>query len=362
MTQQAEAPSQRIAATALRDMAHAMVMATGAGEARATAVADHLVQANLFGHDSHGVGMLPKYMNGFQTGQLHPTCDLKTVSETGAILVADGGLGYGQWVGTQAMARGIELAHRHGVAAVALRRSYHLGRIGAYAEQCAAAGLASIHFVNVNRIAPLVAPWGGSDARIGTNPFTAALPVEGAPPIVLDMATSRTALGKVRVAYNKGTPYMTGALIDGDGHPTTNPAVMFEEPLGAILPFGEHKGYGLAVICELFSAALSGGETYNIERRHPAAIENNMLSVILKPEALGPKDHYLAEVERFRNWVTASPASATAIADRVLLPGEPERRVAAERAVAGIPVDVKTLADLRAAATAVGAAWPRGLP
>lgn len=343
----------------VQDMAASMVRAMGAGAERAGIVADHLVTANLYGHDSHGVGMLPKYVAGFRAGMLRPGQDLIVVSDFGAALVCDGGMGLGQVMGREAMRRGIEAARRHGIAAVALRNSFHLGRIGTYAEQCAEAGLASMHYVNVNHIAPLVAPWGGKDARFGTNPFAAALPMPGEPPIVLDMATSRTALGKVRVARNKGERFMPGALIDAEGRPSDDPEVMFSTPMGAILPFGEHKGHALAMICELFAGALTGGEAYRPERQHPSAIQNNMLSVLLVPEAVGGGD-YAAEARRFRAWVKASPQADGA--DPVMMPGEPERRIAAVRRREGLPIDARTLADLAEAASEIGAEWPDGLP
>ncbi|MCW5732239.1 MAG: malate/lactate/ureidoglycolate dehydrogenase [Alphaproteobacteria bacterium] len=343
----------------VRAMAEAIVRAMGAGAGRAGIVADHLVTANLYGHDSHGVGMLPKYVAGYRAGLLRPAQELRIVSDLGAALVCDGGMGLGQVMGREAMRRGIEAARRHGVAVISLRNAFHLGRIGTYAEQCAEAGLASMHYVNVNYIAPLVAPWGGRDARFGTNPFAAALPMPGEDPIVLDMATSRTALGKVRVARNRGERFMAGALIDARGEPSDDPEVMFSEPMGAILPFGEHKGHALAMICELFAGALTGGETYRPERRHPAAIQNNMLSVLLTPEAVGG-EAYAEEARRFRAWVKASPPAAGA--DRVMMPGEPERRSAEARRREGLPIDARTLAELAGAAAEIGAEWPEGLP
>jgi uncharacterized oxidoreductase len=154
----------------------------------------------------------------------------------------------------------IERARQHGVVIIGLRNSHHLGRVGHWAEQAIAAGLASIHFTNVVS-RPLVAPHGGAQGRFGTNPFTVGLPRRDAPPILLDFASSAIAVGKVRVAYNRKGQAPAGTLLDHAGQPTTNPAVMYEEPVGALLTAAGHKGYALAMVCDLLGSALFGGAT-----------------------------------------------------------------------------------------------------
>src|SRR4029450_2103420 len=144
------------------------------------------------------------------------------------------------------------------VVCVGLRNAHHLGRIGAYGEPCGRAGLVSIHFANVVGHEPQVSPWGGRERRMTTNPFCCVVPQESAPPIVLDMATSAIALGKVRVAFLKGEPVPDGVLVDAEGKPTNDAEVMYQAPFGALGPFGQHKGYGLALMCELLGGALAG--------------------------------------------------------------------------------------------------------
>jgi uncharacterized oxidoreductase len=207
-----------------------VVRGFGSSEAEVQAVASNLIEANLKGHDSHGIGMLPRYALAYLEGNLLPNAQMSVSLDAGALLRLDGNAGFGQVIGQQAMALGIERAKAHGSCIVALGNSHHLGRIGAWAEQVAEAGLVSMHFVNVIS-RPFVAPYGGADARFGTNPFCAGVPLPGRPPVILDFATSVIAQGKTRVAYNKGEPVAPGCLIDGQGQATDDPACMFVPPL-----------------------------------------------------------------------------------------------------------------------------------
>ena len=273
---------------------HALIRATcaagGSALEEATLVADQLVEANLTGHDSHGVGLLPVYVRALHHGTLVANRHVEVASDRGAVLVVDGQRGYGQVIGHEAMQLAMARAADQGVALLAIRNSFHLGRIGHWAEQCARGGFASIHFVNGIDHEPLQAPWGGSEARMATNPFAAALPGEGGPAALLDMATSRIALGKARVAANRGAPVPEGSLArccrpsDRDGN------VMFTEPRGAMVAMGDHKGSGLAILCELLAGALTGGLTVQPEHPRAGGIINNMLSVVIDPDALGGRE------------------------------------------------------------------------
>lgn len=341
-----------IAATALRRTVHAICVAAGSNDTEATRVGDQLVEANLRGHDSHGIGMLPQYIQNVRKGTLRPNQHIKILSDRGSILSIDGQWGYGQTIGTEAMAAGIEKARETGLALVALRNSHHLGRIGTWAEQCLEANFVSLHFVNVVGSPPRVAPFGGSDARFGTNPFCVGVPAGDGAPIVLDMATSRIAMGKARVAKNKGEQVSEGCLIDAAGYPTRNPSVVFDAPTGALLPFGEHKGSGLALMCELLGAALTGGITIPPGRERPSAIINNMMSIIIDPGALGSATAFRTEVERVANWVKGSPAAPGTKA--VMVAGDPERLVRGRRLAEGIPVDAETWREIVEAAESVG--------
>jgi uncharacterized oxidoreductase len=328
----------------LRDLVRRIFLAAGSSEREADLVAVHLVAANLRGHDSHGVGMLPAYIRNARSGELVLNQTLATVLDTGTLLVCDGAEGLGQAMAYEAMTLGIERAKTHGSCLVGLRNSHHIGRIGHWAEQGAAAGLVSIHFVNVVS-EPAVAPFGGSAARVGTNPFAVGIPRLGAEPIVVDFATSKWAVGKVRVAFNKGEPVPPGTLLDAEGRPTTDPAALFADPSGALLTFSEHKGWGLSLACELLGAALIGGRTQSGPKSRDAIL-NSMLSILVSPEKLGTAASFGPEMERFLAWAQSEGT--------VRLAGDPEREITQARQRDGIPIDPATWAQIEAAAAEVG--------
>lgn len=337
-------------AQALHDFVLRLWCKAGSSHDEARLVADHLVMANLTGHDSHGVGMVPRYVKSLRDGVLKLNQHALVVRDAGAVLTIDGAFGFGQVVAHEAMRLGIERVRTTGICAVGLRNAHHIGRIGHWAEQCAKEGLVSFHFVNVAGSAQ-VSPWGGTDGRFGTNPFCAAFPRQGKEPLVLDFATSGIAQGKARVAYNKGSQVPPGCLIDAQGQPTTDPRVMFEAPQGALRTFGEHKGHGLAMMCEIFAGALTGGYTTHAETRvKNSGVVNGMLSVIIDPlafDAAAPE----AEAEAFIEWVKASPRSADA--ELIHAPGEPERLRTAYRRSHGIPIDARTWSEITDAAAAL---------
>lgn len=341
-----------IAADRLRGFAQTVCSRAGCDAEEAAAIASHLVDANLSGHDSHGVGMLTDYVPAMLDGRLKLGRRARILRDQGAVVVIDGGLGVGQVLGREAMTIGIARARRHGVALVALQRSHHLGRIGAWAEQCAAGGCVSMHYVNAIGHRTYVAPFGGRDGRLATNPVCIGLPPTDRPAIILDMATSKVAFGKVKVARNKGRPAPEGALLDSAGEPTTDPAVMFAQPMGALLPFGEHKGYGLALMCDLLAGALAGGGTNRPETQVSDTIINSMLSIVIDPAALTNATGWKAEADALCDWVKSSPARAGF--DAVMVPGEPERRTRAERERHGIPLDRNTWRQLLEAARRAG--------
>jgi uncharacterized oxidoreductase len=339
-------PSVLLPADRLHAFTRDLFLAAGSPEREARLIADHLVESNLKGHDSHGVGSIPAYIHNVRSGDLPLGQALETVLDQGSMLICNGGGGAGQVMAHDAMVLGIAKAKAEGVALVGLRNSHHIGRIGHWSEQCAAAGLVSIHFVNVIS-EPSVAPFGGAAARIGTNPFSVGIPRENAPPIILDFATSKLAVGKVRVALNQGKPLPPGALLTADGEPTTDPAILFGKPKGVLLPFGEHKGWGMSLMCELLGAALTGGRTQSGPRTRGAII-NSMMSIIISPEKLGTEESFFAETSKFLEWAKSGKNA------EVLLAGEPEAAIARERRRDGIPVDATTWEHILAAARDAG--------
>lgn len=345
---------RRIDAATLTDFAARIFVACGARTADAHTVAEHLVEANLKGHDSHGVGMIPAYVGNARAGRLAPTAHAEVVRDSGAVLMIDGRFGFGQVVGNEATALAIARARTTGVVCAGLRNAHHLGRIGTYGEQCAAAGLVSIHFVNVVGHAPRVSPWGGREARMTTNPFCCTIPSDSGPPFVLDMATSAIALGKVRVAQMKGERVEDGALVDAEGVPTSDPAVMFNEPIGTLGPFGRHKGYGLAVACELLGGALAGEWTAQPAQPRDNNIVNHMLMFVLDPDAFGNRSAFMREARAMLDYLySTAPAKGF---DRVRIPGDPERESRAARSRDGIPIDANTWEGIAKSASVVGLA------
>jgi len=339
---------------ALRAVARAIVAATGSDDAEAREVADHLVEANLKGHDSHGVGMLPAYVKNFHDGHLHPNRHAKLLREEGSIGVFSGEMGYGQKIAREVCDWAIARARAGGVAIASLRDVQHIARVGAYGEHVAAAELIGMFFVNSISGEPFVAPFGGSDGRFSTNPICIAIPgADPATPLILDFATSVVAMGKVRVAYNQGKQMAPGLLIDRDGKPTTDPGVLWpDRSQGAILPFGLHKGYGLAVVAELLGGALSGNLTYQPKNSRDAGIKNGMVAIVFDPARFGDIDAFRVEMQAFIDFVKASPPAEPDVP--VMIAGEPERKKRAQRTADGIPIDAKTWGDIRAAAESLG--------
>jgi uncharacterized oxidoreductase len=335
----------------LRALAAAVFAGAGCDAGEAGRVADHLVDANLCGHDSHGVIRVPSYVRWLREGKVLAGRGVRVVADAGAVAVLDGQFGLGQTVGAQAVGLGVEMSARHGAAVVALRNAGHLGRIGAYAEQAARAGKVSLHFVNTTGAGILAAPFGGTERRLSANPIAAGVPVPGGEPIVLDISTCAIAEGKVRVALHAGQRVPEGCLIDAAGRPTTDPRDLYADPPGAILPIAGHKGYGLAVVAEVLAGALTGGgcsDPVNAGR-----LVNGMLTVVFDPAVFGPESAFADEVARLAAWVKSA---ATVAGGEVLMPGDIEARARARRLKDGIEIAETTWAEFVATAADVGVA------
>ena len=339
--------------TSLTKVASTILAAAGAPGSHADAVALHLVQANLKGHDSHGVGMVPAYVKGMLDKQVDPNRHIEIIKDNSAIVAIDAGTGLGRIVGMQAMDIGIQRAKKFGISCTALGNAAHLGRIGAFAEYCADHGLVSMHYVNVVGHDPMVVAFGGRDRRFITNPYCCAVPRPDGKHIVLDMATTTIAAGKVRVAHMKGVAVPEQSLVDEQGVETTDPGVIFgANPSGAMQPFGNHKGYGLMVICEMLGGGLGG--LFTMQPAHPrrGATLNNMLSIMIDPNAVGDLDSFDTEVGAMMDYIYAS-TPATGI-DRVRLPGDPEQESAALRGASGIEIDPNSWKSVLNSATHAG--------
>lgn len=334
----------------LRQLTAAIFAKAGCQGDEARRIAEHLVEANLVGHDSHGVIRIPSYVQWLRDGRVLAGQSIDVVFENEALAVVDGQFGFGQTIGEQAVRLGIEKCARHGVAVIALRNSGHLGRIGDWPLMAAQANILSLHFVNTTGAGILVAPFGGITRRLSANPIAAGIPVAGGAPLLLDISACTVAEGKIRVALNKGIAVPENCILDGHGKPTTDPRIFYANPPGAILPIAGHKGYGLAVLCEILAGALTGGgcsDPKNADR-----VVNGMLSIYLAPTFFQKDEAFATEIRRFIAWVKSSD-KATPDGD-ILMPGEIEERTKARRVREGIDLDATTWGQILQAAESVG--------
>lgn len=334
-----------VPADRLRALVADIFVRVGCSSAESGRIAVNLVEANLTGHDSHGVIRVPRYIEYLRSGVQVADQELVTLVDDGPLVLVDGNYGMGQTVGPRAVDIGVERATEHGLAIVALRKAGHLGRIGAFAERAAAVGLVSMHLVNVAS-SQLVAPFGSRNRRMGTNPLAFGVPRPGSPPIIHDFATSIVAEGKTAVALAGGPAVPADALVGPDGL-TNDPSVLYlQEPgsrpdpnrgEGALRAMGEHKGSGLSVMCELLAGALTGTGTAG-----PGDVRfaNGMLSIYLDPARVNPEDTFSDDVAAYITWfLAAEPLDPNAT---VRLPGdvERERRTAREADGLALPADV----------------------
>ncbi|MDA9113972.1 malate/lactate/ureidoglycolate dehydrogenase [Alphaproteobacteria bacterium] len=313
----------------------------------AKTIAERLCGSNLKGHDSHGIVRVPRYVEWMERDWVFPNIESELVIDAGALACLDAKQGFGQVAGERAVDEGITRAKKHGVSVVGLKNSGHLGRIGDWAERAADAGFVSFHFVNV-RGSLLVAPFGGTDRRGSTSPLAIGIPTKGKEHIILDMATSTVAEGKVMVAQKGGKPLPQGALIDSSGNLTINPEVMYgkisddevpdsENGSGAITAFGLHKGSGINFMMEMLGGALTGsGVSAGIDDKEKRKFANGMLSIYISVEKMVDLDYFSKEVQSYADFVRASPASDKN--GKVLIPGDKEIITNNDRLANGLPV------------------------
>jgi uncharacterized oxidoreductase len=334
-----------VPAPKLVDLVAAVMQGAGSSAAEARTVATRLVDSNLVGHDSHGVLRVGKYLEWVRDGTLKPntaprSCSTATRSPSSTAAAASAGDRRAR------DAHGHREGAREGIAMVGLRNCGHLGRLGDWAEMAAEAGQVSLHFLNTSG-AQRVAPFGGSDRRLSTNPMAIGVPVANGPPAILDITTSTVAEGKLMVAMNKGDHVPEGWIVDKAGRPTTDPKDFYDG--GALLTIGAHKGSGLSILTDLLAGAVTTGRSSDPD---DTILRNNMLSIYVDPSVYDRDHVVLAEARRFVEWVKASPPSRAG--EPVLAPGDVERRTRASRLEGGVPLDDKTWQDLVAAAQSVG--------
>jgi uncharacterized oxidoreductase len=331
----------------------------------AAEVARHLVGSNLAGHDSHGVMRLVQYKANADAGLLRPDARPELIRENGACAIVDAGRGFGHFATMTAMNWCLDLAPRTGIAAAAVRHSTHIGRLGEYVERAAAQGMVGIATVGISGAgAGLMAPFGGRDRFLGTNPWAIGVPARGRTPFVMDFATTNVAEGKVRVARAKGTPMSPGVLLDPDGEPVTDPEQLYAG--GTITPLGGrlagHKGYGLSLAAALVGAlAMIGDED-------PTAAGNmsgppvepgwiaGAFTIAIDPDMFGGRDVYEAMVRPVLD--RAGAAEPGPGVERVLVPGEPEAISRERRLREGVPIAEATWAELAEVSRTLGVRMP----
>lgn len=346
-----------VGAEVLSKFVTAMFVASAVPDDDAGIVAASLVGANLRGHDSHGVMRVPQYLGFLEKGEYRVGVDLRVEHETAAVVVCDAQWGLGQVQAHRLLKLVLPKARALGIAAGTARDCGHIGRLGEYAEAAAAEGLILIATVNNCGAGQRVAPPGGIAPRLGTNPLCAAVPTADEP-VVLDFGTSVAAEGKVRVYYINGKrPVPEGWLLDPQGKPTTDPSVLYEPPLGSILPMGgaqAYKGFGLGLVLDMLAGGLTGGHASH--ENAPPAKGNNVVFLALDPERFAGRDALVGEATQLAGYVRATPRAAGI--DAILLPGDPERRTFALRSTGGIPMEEAHWAKLKETAARLGVAVP----
>ena len=322
----------------LSSFAQALLTAGGATEEEAKIVGQSLVQANVCGHDSHGVMRIPFYLDRVKNGKIKPGANISIVRETAGTLVCEGGWGFGQVLCHQLMSQLLRKGKESGIACGTLSKSAHIGRLGEYAEMAAEENMASLICANTHGMAQRVAPVGGKRPRLGTNPLCIGMPGGKNGPFVLDFGTSATAEGKVRVRKIAGDTVPDGWLLDPDGKPTNDPHQLYGDPPGTILPMGgdqAYKGFGLAFMIEMLSGAFSRGQCAFPDP--PPPMGNAAMFMVLDPELFAGLDHLRTEVSQLEGYVREVPRIDGV--DEVTLPGDPERRTRQTRRESGIPLD-----------------------
>jgi uncharacterized oxidoreductase len=329
-------------AAQLTTLAAAVFRAAGATPEESRTVGNALAEANLEGHDSHGVVRIPQYVGWMEQKLINIGAHMKVVKETEAFAVLDGNWGWGQVVAKEAMEFGIQKALRSGVVIISVSQCCHIGRVGDYPLMAALAGLAAVMFVNTHGAGKLVAPWGGRERRLSANPIAIAIPRSSAPPILIDLSTCAIAGGKVTIARNSGKSVPAGCIVDSEGRPSTNPADFVGPPEGALLPFGGHKGFALGLATDILAGAISGA---GCSRPSGKRVGNSFTATLLDPAVFRGQGEFDLDVNQLVDYVKSSKL-AEGFND-ILIPGEPERRERVRRERDGISVDDETWRQIR---------------
>ncbi len=340
-----------IPAPRLKRICRDIVIKMGASEEEANTVAEHQIGANLAGHDSHGIILLASYADRIRKGHIVPGAKIEVLNETPTTARINGNWGFGQVVQTRACQLAIEKARKNMVAAVTVFQQSHVGRLGDYPLMAAQADMIGILTCDSGRGPKQVVPFGGREARLGTNPICIALPSNLEAPIFMDFATSAAASGKIGVYRARHKPLPAGWIVDKDGNPSTDPEDFYKG--GALMPMGGldggHKGYGLGTMVDVFAGLLTGlGWGTDPAGKH----NDGSLYIVLNVAAFRPVEEFKQEVTDFAGYLKSSKPAAGF--KEVLYPGEIEWRTEQERLRDGIPVEDDTWAVVTKLAASLG--------
>ena len=314
--------------------------------AEAEIVTRSMVDANRVGHDSHGVIHLSKYVRELEEGLIQPGAPTETRHESASIAVLDGNWGFGPVIATRAVEVAIQKAKQTDISSVAVSRCNEVGRLGEYACLAADAEMIALLMTNDHGGGTCVAPHGGVEGRLSTNPIACAVPIEGQDPIILDMSTSVVASGKIRVKQHRNEALPHGWLIDAEGESTTNADDFYGTPPAAILPFGgaisAHKGFGLSVIVDILAGALTGA---GCSKSEDARVGNGLFVLVINVASFREFPGFSAEIERFIEYLKSAKHAAGIEAIR--MPGERGWKEQHRREQEGIPIDAETWAQIQ---------------
>lgn len=339
----------------MRKLGAEIFKAVGVSDEDADRVITSLVLSNLVGHDSHGVIRIPSYVNMVQKGKIKPNAKIDVIKETPVTAILDGNWGFGQVIGKIGMDLAIQKAQKNYVGMVCLTQCNHLGRIGEYVMMAAEKNLIGMTVCNSGPPEGIVVPFGGRKPVLSTNPMAFAVPAGTMNPFLLDFATSQRAEGKIRVAYQKGERVPNGWIVDEEGKPTNDPNDFYVEVgkeirfKGAILPFGEHKGYGLSMLVDILGGALSGAGITSLPEYQGG---NGSFMLALNIEVFRPLDEFLDTMDRFIKRVKEVPPAPGF--DEVIIPGEPEFKTKEKREKEGITISKKTWEDIQSLSKELG--------
>ena len=334
-----------VAPEAMSDYVSAVFHARGVPAGDARIIADCLVRADLRGVDTHGVTRIGIYLERLEKGLVNPKPALTPVQTTPVVAHLDGRDGFGFVVATRAMETSIAMAKQYGLGLTGVKRSTHFGMAACYLLQAVEAGFIGIVFTNAS---PAMPPWGGREALLGTSPFAVGIPGGARGPVILDMAPSVAARGKIRKALREGRPIPEGYALDGEGRPTTDPAAALE---GVVLPMGGPKGSGLSMLMDVLGGVITGaafaGDVGNQYEDFERPQDVGHFIMALRPDLFMPQAEMLARMDTLLDRVKASPRAEGF--DEILAPGEPEARHEARRRREGVPyrmADLEPLLDL----------------